>query len=258
MKKSILFVSIVLLVMICTACAAASSEVSDLVSTAGGAGAQGDRAQAQEYGSGSQVNNQGGSQPSGQDSQGPGFGGEMPQAMTLALVTFKLEETAYPVDAEQAAEMLVLWKAARSLSENDTTAEQELDAVVNQIQDVFSSNQQAQIEQMDLSFQDMQAVAEQMGIEFGFGGRFDDLTPEQQATIEAARESGQFPRGGPGGDFPGGGQGGGPGGGPGGAGLSPEQRETAIAERGGFQGVNLGLPTPILEAVIAFLETKTQ
>ena len=149
--------------------------------------------------------------------------------------------------------MLVLWKAARSLSESDNTAAEEMDAVINQIQDAFSPEQLAEIEEMGISFQDMRAIAEQMGIELGFGsGGFGDLTPEQQATMEAARESGQFLRGGFGGDFPGGG----PGGGPGGAGMSPERRETAMAEDSGFQRVNLGLPQPILEGVIDFLEGR--
>jgi len=65
---------------------------------------------------------------------------------------------------------------------------------------------------------------------------------------------------GPGGGFPGGGPGrgpgSGPGSGPGGEGLSPEMRETAMAERGGFQRVNLGLPGPMLDAIIEFLEGK--
>jgi len=72
------------------------------------------------------------------------------------------------------------------------------------------------------------------------------------------RESGGLPRGGFGGDFPGGG----PGGGFGGEGgqLSPEARETAIAERGGFAraGANLGLNPVLVDAIINFLQAKVE
>jgi hypothetical protein len=149
----------------------------------------------------------------------------------------------------------------RSLGESETTAAEELDAVVNQIQDTMKPEQLTAIEAMELSLQDMRTIAEEMGIQFGSGGRFEDLTPEMQATMEAARESGQFPGGGggPGGGIPG--QGGGPGGGGGfggQGGLSPEARQTAIAERGGARGASLGLNPALLDAIIEFLEAKTQ
>lgn len=190
------------------------------------------------------------------------FERETPQALQLMIGIFKLEDTSSPITAEQASEMLPLWKALRSLGESETTANEELDAVVNQISDVFTPDQLAAIESMNLGFEDLRTIAEQMGIEFGGGGRFDDLTPEMQATMEAARESGQFPEGGFGGG-PGGGPGGGLGGGPGAGGgfggeggLSPEARQTAIAERGGVRGANLGLNPVFLDALIDLLETK--
>jgi hypothetical protein len=253
---------IFLLGSVLTACNSAAADIPEQVSAKKGSPQQDSSPQTVEeamgdeglQASGEQPNNDiDGMEPEGQITQEPGLNREMPVALALALGTFKLEDSGYPVSAEQAVEMLVLWKAARSLNESDTTAAEELDAVVGQIQGIYNAEQLAEIGAMDLSFQDMRTIAEQMGIELGFGGRFGDLTPEQQATMEAARESGQFPQGGFGGDFPGGG----PGGGPGGAGMSPEQRETAIAERGGFQRVNLGLPLPVLEALIEFLESKT-
>ena len=68
---------------------------------------------------------------------------------------------------------------------------------------------------------------------------------------------------GPGGDFnfqPGGGPpGGGPGGGFGGEGLDPEQIATAQARRaeGGGAGFGNRMVTPLVEAVIELLESKT-
>lgn len=182
----------------------------------------------------------------------------MPSAMQLALGTFMLEETDYAIDADQAQEILVLWKAVRSLTESETTAAEEIEAVLNQIGDSMTAEQMAAIEAMELSFQDMGAIAERLGLEFGGAGRFGDMTPEMQSTMEAMRESGEFPRGGQGGDFPGGG----PGGGFGGEGgqLSPEARETAIAERGGFDraGARLGLNPVLLDAIIDFLQAKVE
>jgi len=262
-NKKYLIISILLLVFVLAACDSTAADLSgqvsgtaDIAQSDSNTQTIGEAQEKQDLGSGAEQQDSfpGGTPPEDQATPQPGFDREMPLAMTLALGTFKLEGSEYPLDPDQADEMLVLWKAVRSLSESDNTAVEEMDALFNQIQAVFSPEQLAEIEAMELSFQDMRAVAEQMGIELGFGGgRFGDLAPEQQATIEAARESGQFPRGGFGGGFPGGG----PGGGPGGAGLSPEQRETAIAERGGFPRISLGLPQLLLEALIEFLEGKT-
>lgn len=186
----------------------------------------------------------------------------MPLAMQLVLGTFKLEESDYPVTDEQAQELLTLWKAARSLSESDTTAAEEIEALVNQIRDSMTAEQLQAIEAMDLTFEDMAAIFEELGLEFGGAGRFEEMTPEMQATMEAMRASGESPRGGPGGEFPGGGPGVGPGGGFGGEGgqLSPEARETLMAERGGIAqaGARLGLNPALLDAVIEFLQAKVE
>ncbi|MBC8508776.1 MAG: hypothetical protein ISR58_15705 [Anaerolineales bacterium] len=174
----------------------------------------------------------------------------LPLDMQLLIGTVKLDESENAIDAEQAAELLPLWKALRSLSESETAASAEVEALVNQIQDSMTSEQIEAIEAMELSMSDFADVRETLGIEGGFG----DITPEMQATMEAARESGEFPTGGrPGGDIPGGGQG--PGGG---QELSAEARQTAIAERGGTRGAGLGLNTALLEGIIEFLETMSQ
>jgi len=186
----------------------------------------------------------------------PGAGGQ-PLAMQLALGTFRLEDTDYPVDAEQAAALLPLWKAARSLSQSETAATEELQAVIDQIEDTMTAEQLAALADTSLGFEDMGAIAEEFGLEFG-GGQFGDISPEMQATMQAARESGQFPPEGFGGPGPGFG-GAAPGGGLGpGGGLSPEQRQTAVAERGGFRRAGLGVPSSLLDAVIEFLEAKSK
>ena len=191
----------------------------------------------------------------------PGADNEL-LAMQLALGTFRLENTDYPVDAEQAAALLPLWKAARSLSQSETVATEELQAIIDQIHEAMSADQLVALASTSTDPADMNALAELYGFEFGFGsGQFGDLSPEMQATMQAARESGQLP--------PGGGPGLGGGAGPGadavpsgglgpGEGLSPEQRQTAVAERGGFRRAGLGIPSSLLDAVIEFLEAKIQ
>ena len=177
---------------------------------------------------------------SGADSS-PGIGDEfqdaMPISAQLGFGTLLLEDTEYAVDPDQAAELLPLWKAARSLSESETVAQEELEAIFNQIQDSMTPEQISTIADMQLTGEEMAQLMEDLGLSFEFGGPgFGNLTPEQQETAQAARESGE---GFPGGNFPGGGI---PGGGPGGQGfrggnLTPEQQETMEArraERGSF------------------------
>ena len=179
----------------------------------------------------------------------------LPVETQLMLGTVKLDETEYAIDADQAFELLPLWKALRSLGDSETAAQAEVDAVVAQIQDTMTAEQMDAIADMKLSQENFAEVAEILGIETGFSGRFGDMTPEMKAAAQAARESGQAPSGGqvPGGGVPG--MGGGQGR-SGGQELSPEARETAIAERGGTSEAGLGINPAFLDALIEFLEAK--
>lgn len=172
------------------------------------------------------------------------------QAMQLALGTFKLDETSYPIDANQAAGLLPLWKAARTLSASETTATQEIEAVLKQIQNTLTPEQLGAILAMDLTMQDMDTIADELGLDLvGIGGGLGNMSPEMQATMQAARESAQGPPEGM--AFPG------AGGRPGGeTGLSPDARQTAMAERGVSRGATMGLNPALLDAIIEFLEAK--
>ena len=177
----------------------------------------------------------------------------MPLAMQLALGTFKLEDTDHPISAEQAKNLLPLWKAMRSLTNSETYAAQELEAVINQIQDTMTSEQKADIEA--ISFSDMQTLTQKFGLDMGRGGGFGEMSPEMQATMQARRQSGQMPGGG---GFPGGGPGGFPGeGGPPGAGGAGggQLGQTPQAGRGGGA---VGVNPALLEAVIEFLRAKIE
>ena len=193
----------------------------------------------------------------------PGIGSDfenaLPESAQLALGTFLLEETDNSVNPAQAAELLPLWKAARSLSQSETVAEAELNAVFNQIQTTMTSEQLAAITDMQLTGEDMAQVAEEIGLSFGFGagGGFGNLTPEQQATAQAARESGQgspgdgFLRGGnPGGQ----GEGGFPG--AGGGQLSPEQQATMVVRRAERGNVGARFALIFADPLIELLEVR--
>jgi hypothetical protein len=177
---------------------------------------------------------------------------EMPQILKLALATFSLEETDHPITAEQAKALLPLWKAVRSLNNSETAAPQEIQGLVSQIEKALTVEQMQAIQNLQLSREDMAAIAEKYGFELG---GFQNLSPELRATMQAARQSGQAPPAGvligpiPGGGGPG--MGGAPGG------FSPQAQQTAMAQRGSMRS-GVGLNSALLEALIKFLESKTQ
>jgi hypothetical protein len=187
----------------------------------------------------------------------PGQGDfQIPQILKLALGTVKLDESAYPIDAKQAAELLPLWKAYRSLSKSDTTAAQELEGLTRQIQGSLSADQVLAIEDMNLSMRDMGTVAQSLGIESGIGGpgQFGAMDETQREAFRATAQASGGAMGPLGGGFPM--DSGGPGGG-----FDPQARQTAMAERGASGGApsgGFGLNSAFLDALIKFLEAKTQ
>jgi len=183
------------------------------------------------------------------------FRDAMPLSAQLGFGTLLLEDGEYAVDANQAAQLLPLWKAARSLSESETAAEAELEAVFNQIEDTMTAEQINAIANLQLTGEAMAQLMEDLGISFGFGGdRFGNLTPEQQATAQAARESGEGP---PGGVFPGGGQGRGGGQGIGDGILTPEQQATIEARRAERGGVGARFALVFVDPLIELLEERS-
>jgi hypothetical protein len=185
---------------------------------------------------------------------GEGFQDAMPVSAQLGFGTLLLEDSTYAVDPTQAAALLPLWKAARSLSESETAAQEELDAIFSQIEDTMTPEQINTIAAMQLTGEEMAQLMEDLGIEFGPGrGGFGDLTPEQQETAQAARESGE---GLPGGGIPGSGQGRGGGEGFGGGNLTPEQQATMEARRAERSGVGARFALVFVEPLIELLEER--
>ena len=160
---------------------------------------------------------------------GDNFDGALSTTGQLALGTLRLEDGELAVSEEQAAELLPLWQALQSLSNSETTAEVELNAMVKQIEGTMTADQVSAIAGMQLTEDSLTEMMEsgELGLR-GFGGR--------NATVEsedgAALPPGGF-GGGPGGGFgsPGGGPGGGLGGGFGAGGeLSEDEIATRRAE----------------------------
>jgi hypothetical protein len=152
------------------------------------------------------------------------YEGALPVTMQLVLGTLRLEDTEWALTAEQADELLPLWKAYRSLGGSDAAAEAEIQAVLDQIQEAMSGEQLDAIAAMQLTQEDLVSTIQELGLQpaqvsgeqsSGAGGGFpgggppegfvieggsaagppgefiQDLSPEQQATLEARRSSGE-------------------------------------------------------------------
>jgi hypothetical protein len=115
----------------------------------------------------------------------------------LALGTVRLEETDQAVDEIQATGLLPLWQALQSLSNSSTTANVELEAVINQLQDLMTPQQIQAIQAMALTNDSLAELIESGELAFG-GGRFGGEDGGQG--LPARGFAGGF-----GGGFPGGG-----------------------------------------------------
>ena len=170
-------------------------------------------------------------------------GGDQPLSMMLPVGTLMLEETALAVTPEQAQELLPLWQMLRALQDSGTSSQVEIEALYDQIQEAMTPEQLAAIEEM--SPEDMRSLFEELGM-----GR-----PQGESGGDDEEEGW---RGGPpdmGGMMPPGGGEGRQGMGPGGfADLSPEERATMVAGRGGA-GMGFG-GTAFTEQVIQLLEAR--
>lgn len=184
--------------------------------------------------------------------QGDFTAGELPEMTQLIIGTLKLGDTNQPVSADQAAELLPLWQTMQVLSESDIAAQQEIDALVEQIQETMTAEQKQAITDMNLTRGDLMSVLQEQGLALGgvpAGGQNNNARGGNQ------NGAGGF---GPGG-FPGGAppQGGFPGGGPGGgqgSGLTPDQIATAQASR--QQTSSVLVPPMLINALIEYLQEK--
>lgn len=87
----------------------------------------------------------------------------------LLLGSFELEDSELAISAEQAGELLPLWKAVKVLSESDTASSLELEAVYNQIQASMTDEQLTAIADLTLDGESMIILIEDLGMSMGSG-----------------------------------------------------------------------------------------
>ncbi len=175
---------------------------------------------------------------------GNDYADALPASTQMIIGLLKLEETDLAIDEALAAKTLPLWQAYQALSNSDTTAEAELQAVVNQLQGAMSPEQIQAIAALQLTAESAQQMMQEQGIGFGRGGNREggEMVPDGGGSGVAGLRPG------------GGGQGGLPGGGP--SQLDPEARATAIAERFGGENAGAFLERGLLNALIRNLQMK--
>ncbi len=163
--------------------------------------------------------------------------------LSLMIGTFKLDGTELAVTYDQANEMLPYWKLLKNMLSDGTAAQAEIDAVVEEINSIFTIDQLSIINDLEIESDNLKIIMDELGIQIGGRG---ENSGSDAGSIAGEARPGVIP-----------GQGGGQGAGGGSLGgeieLSPEQqatREASAEERSGF-----GITIVVNDAVIAYLES---
>jgi hypothetical protein len=90
------------------------------------------------------------------------------QEMHFLIGTIKLENTNQAVSADQAAQLVPLWQALLSLETSGTAANEEIEAVIAQIQETMTDEQVAAITAMDLTRQSEIDTMQALGLSTNF------------------------------------------------------------------------------------------
>jgi len=122
----------------------------------------------------------------------------LPLRNQLAIGTTKLDGTVQAVTSEQAKQLLPLYQALRGTSTSGGASQEEISALLSQIESAMTVEQISAIRDMKLTFTDMQTWATENGITLGSGsgqpGSGMGLSPEARATKQAAEGmTGQTP-----------------------------------------------------------------
>ncbi|HZW04077.1 MAG TPA: hypothetical protein VFF68_09135 [Anaerolineaceae bacterium] len=111
---------------------------------------------------------------------------DQPIEQKLAFGTLLLEGTGQAVTPEQAAALLPLWKAVKSLSTSDIASPEEIAALYAQIQEGMTTEQLETIQALELAADDLQSLMEAYDIQLPQFNR-GDLSDEEIATRVAER-----------------------------------------------------------------------
>jgi phage FluMu protein gp41 len=118
---------------------------------------------------------------------------DLGQAQRLVLGTLRLEGTDQAVDAQQAAELVVLWRAYRALSASDNAAAAELEAVIGQIEAGMTPAQLSAIAAMQLTQADLAAYVQDNGLQgAGRSASTQAAASGQTATAGGAATGGEL------------------------------------------------------------------
>lgn len=172
------------------------------------------------------------------------------QSTDLIIGIFQFEETVNMVSANQAADLLPLWKVYQSLIASSTAADIEKEALILQITETMTEDQLAFIAEMAASSTQTTLIAElmeQLGVEQQLQGMGQGANATNEDLVD--------------GTGGGGGGGGGVGGGTGAAeNLDPEQLSTLQAGRTeNSDGLRKNVTDQLLiPELIVFLEAKLQ
>ena len=111
------------------------------------------------------------------------YDGALDAGTQLVLGTIQLEETDGAVTAEQAADLLPLWRALQG----GVTAQAEVSAVLKQIEGLMTQEQLETIAAQQLTRDDLQAWMQERGM--GFAGAGGDMGDEEQESSRATRQA---------------------------------------------------------------------
>jgi hypothetical protein len=114
----------------------------------------------------------------------------LPVRNQLAIGTMKLDGTAQAVTSDQAKQLLPLFQALRGTTTSGGGSQEEISALLGQIESTMTADQLKAIADMKLTFTDMQTWAAENGVTLGSGtgqpGSGMGLSPEARATKQAA------------------------------------------------------------------------
>ena len=159
--------------------------------------------------------------------------------LQLAVGILKLESTEKEVTAEQAPELLMIWQVYADLSQSDTAAQEEIDALAGQVQETLTADQIQAIRDMQITQRDAAALAQ---------GSI--LASVSQTRSNTTTQAGGMPAGGPpdGGGIPsdfGGG-----------AGTTTSTNKTSNAQTSSSLKSSVGVPSALVEILIQALQKK--
>lgn len=115
----------------------------------------------------------------------------LPVETQLAVGTLKLAGTDQDISSEQAQNLVVYWETYQELSQRDTAAQEEMDALVTQIQETMTSDQMQAITDMNITQQDVFASMQGVTVDSSNSGNSTVSVPSGSSS------GGGMPAGGP-------------------------------------------------------------